>query len=89
MSDPVPVRSSRRSVDADHVRAARLARGITQAELAHLLDVTVMTVSRRETGASPVWWEIWLGTAAALGLPIDWKPGDQAPAKVTGPDDAG
>lgn len=73
---PVPIRSTRRFAEPDRVRAARLAKGITQAELAQILDVTVMTVSRRETGTSPTTWEIWLGITHALGLPADWAPGD-------------
>lgn len=84
MSTPVPVRD-RRLVDPEKVRAARLARGITQAELAQILDVTVMTVSRRETGSSPTTWEIWLGTAMALGLPADWKVGDPTPTSAVEP----
>ena len=69
-------------MDPERVRAARLARDITQAELARLLDVTVMTVSRRETGASPTTWEIWLGTAHALDLPAAWHEGDAVPERT-------
>jgi transcriptional regulator with XRE-family HTH domain len=65
------------------VRAARLAKDLTQAELAAVLDVTVMTVSRRETGASPTPWEVWLGITHALGLPIDWTP--PPPPKAASP----
>lgn len=70
----VPVRE-RTNIDPARVKAARLFRDITQAELAERMDVTVMTVSRRETGASPVTWEIWLGITHALDLDRDWQPG--------------
>ena len=70
----VPVRE-RTNIDPARVKAARLFRDITQAELAERMDVTVMTVSRRETGASPVTWEIWLGITHALELDRDWQPG--------------
>lgn len=72
---------ARRRVDAATLRAARLHRGMTQDELARLLDVRVPTISERENADAGVSWEIWVAWASVLGLQLDWRP--------AGPDDAG
>lgn len=67
---------ARRRVSGAHLRAARLHRGLTQEQLGRLLDVRMATVSLRETSDDGVPWEVWLAYAMALGLGIDWRPGD-------------
>lgn len=57
-----------------HLRAARQHRGLTQEQLARLLDVRMATVSLRENADEGVPWEVWLAWAMALGLPSDWQP---------------
>lgn len=41
-----------------------------------MLDVRMATISYRETQDEGVPWETWLALAAALNLPLDWKPND-------------
>jgi len=65
---------SRKRVPASQLRAARLARGLTQDQLARMLDVRVPTISERENADLGVQWEIWLAWAACLGLDPEWKP---------------
>jgi DNA-binding XRE family transcriptional regulator len=69
---------SRRRVPASQLRAARLHRGLTQDQLARLLDVRVATISERENAgdgvAEGVVWEIWIAWAAVCGLSSDWTP---------------
>lgn len=65
---------ARRRVTCSHLRAARQHRGLTQEQLARLLDVRVATVSLRENADEGVPWEVWLATAMALGLAADWMP---------------
>lgn len=75
---------TRRRVDGAVLAAARRSRGVTQEQLARVLDVRLATISDREnsgvvvvegnsvTGGVP--WEVWLAWAMALGLPSDWQP---------------
>lgn len=65
---------ARRRVPSATYRAARLHRGLTQEQVARMLDVRLATISYRETQDEGVPWETWLALAAALGLPTDWKP---------------
>jgi DNA-binding XRE family transcriptional regulator len=72
------ISKARRRVDGAHLSAARLSRGLTQEQLARLLDVRVATISEREN-SSGVAWETWLAWAFCLGLPGDWTPQGESP----------
>lgn len=65
---------SRRRVSGAFLKAARASTGLTQDQLARILDVRVPTISERETGKDGVPWETWMATSMALGLPLDWAP---------------
>lgn len=80
LATPQPVRRmarispARRRVAAAQLRAARMHRGLTQDQLARMLDVRVPTVSDRETSSVGVPWETWLAVAFVLDLPAEWEP---------------
>lgn len=65
---------ARKRVPASHLKAARLHRGMTQDQLARVLDVRVATISQRENSDEGVAWEIWLAWACSLGLEPAWDP---------------
>ena len=72
---PLPRLSpARRRVPSQTYRAARLHRGLTQEQVARILDVRLATISYRETQDDGVPWETWLALTAALDLPSDWSP---------------
>lgn len=74
MPNMAKISPARRRVTGEHLRAARQHRGLTQEQLARLLDVRMATVSLRENADEGVPWEVWLATAMALGLEAEWKP---------------
>jgi hypothetical protein len=61
------------------LRTARQHRGLTQEQLAQLLDVRMATISERENSDVGVSWEIWVAWASVLGLPSDWQPSQPVP----------
>jgi DNA-binding XRE family transcriptional regulator len=71
--DPL-AKSKRRRVSGDHLKAARLAAGLSQEDLAKQLDVRIATISERENAADGVNWETWLGWAMVCRLPAEWTP---------------
>lgn len=78
----------RRFAPPGWVAAARETRGLTQDALARRLDISPMTISKRERGVIKVPWENWLGMLHVLGLPLAWEPGSAVPA-MPGPDEPG
>lgn len=77
---------TRRRVDGATLALARKSKGVTQEQLARVLDVRLATISERENSGvavgavGGVQWEIWLAWAMALGLPADWRPTSPATA---------
>lgn len=74
MDDPVAVR----------IREARLARGLSQAELAERVRVSQPTVAHWEQGAHAPRQMAMVRLADALGVTPDWLTGETRPA-ATGP----
>lgn len=84
---------TRRRVDGALLAAARKSCGVTQEQLARVLDVRLATISEREnsgpvviagnsvTGGVP--WEVWLAWAMALGVPSDWRPVETTPGATS------
>jgi len=58
---------------------ARLARGLSQNEVADLLDMPQSTVSTMETGAGTIYLRRLLAMARALGLELTASWDDDAP----------
>jgi DNA-binding XRE family transcriptional regulator len=75
------ISSARKRVPAWHLKAARLHRGMTQDQLARVLDVRVATISQRENSDEGVAWEIWLAWACSLGLEATWEPESKKPRR--------
>lgn len=77
------------SINGDELRCARKAMGLTQPDLAALLDVATETVSRWETGADPIRRQTQLAVLLFLehtrssGAPVPLVPSnDMASAPV-------
>lgn len=75
-------RKTRVAISPARVKAARVARGLTQEELMTRMGVSLSLVSKRETGRSPVYKHQWFSICAALGLPLDWQIGDEVPPET-------
>jgi len=69
---------------ANRVRAARAARGLTQAELASAVDVTRQTVVAVEAGNYAPSVYLALALAARLGRSVEDLFGDDDPAAPAG-----
>ena len=67
------------------VVAARATRGLSQEALAHRIDVSPQTISKREREVMKTPWENWAGMLHALGLPLSWEPGDPVPPEPKRP----
>jgi transcriptional regulator with XRE-family HTH domain len=80
--EPLATKTKRKRIAGSQLSAARNASGLSQEELAALLDVRVATISVRENAAD-VSLETWIAWSSVLGLPLDWKPGDAVPKKKT------
>lgn len=76
MLEPVP---NKELTDDDEARrrllvAALEAVGVNQSELGRRLDVDVTSINRWCNGRAVFRQARWFAVAAALGLPVDWKP---------------
>lgn len=67
---------------ADNVRSGRVEKGLTQAQLAHLVGVDVGSVSRWERGLVMPTLENLVGLAVAFGRDAAWFYVDHAGAEI-------
>lgn len=66
----------------DALKAARSAKGLTQEELAHRLNVVRQTVSKWEMGLSVPDADVLVEIATALDVPVSQLPGMEAPPET-------
>jgi DNA-binding XRE family transcriptional regulator len=72
-----------KSIGAD-LKAARIAGGLTQAQLAARLKKSQAMVSSAERGTIEIGARYLQAVLKACGLPEHWNPRDKAPAKAVG-----
>lgn len=68
-----------KAVNAAFVAAALEATGVSQSELARRLGAAFTTVNRWVNGHATISRARWMEVTQALGLPLEWKPGDPVP----------
>ncbi|MDO1481429.1 helix-turn-helix domain-containing protein [Rhodococcus ruber] len=65
---------------ADRLRKAREVAGLTQTELAQILELTRRTISYLESGERPPKRTVLAGWSLATGVPIEWLETGTAPS---------
>lgn len=62
------VKSKRRRIPGAALKAAREKAGLSQADLAVILELRLPTISERENAPNGVSWETWVSWAWACGI---------------------